>query len=140
MYTNQSVSAVLGGKALNLLELQSIPDVVVPPFVVLSANLSERECRKEIANFLKNNPVSHVAVRSSATNEDSARASFAGVYETRLGVYASIEIILKAIEDVRQSGSLKKQVVAHYTKERGINNTNSVAVIVQEMISPESSG
>lgn len=138
---HSSILPTNGGKALNLSRLQLIPGVIVPAFIVLSADMPEAVCREIVERFIKDHSFSHVAVRSSATSEDSSEASFAGVYETKLNVPAITEKILEAVWDVRKSGTSKIDVVEHYAKERGLPaGSQSVDVIVQEMISSETSG
>ena len=83
----------------------------------LAARIGEREPR--------------VAVRSSATGEDSADASFAGQHETILNV-RGVDGVVEAVLDCWRSASNER--VAAYRKEKGIDTPASVAVIVQKMV------
>jgi pyruvate,water dikinase len=76
-----------------------------------------------------------LAVRSSALVEDHASASFAGMFETILDVdHAGL---LDAVRRCRDSGSEER--VKSYSAARGIAPAE-VAVLVQEMVRPDSAG
>ncbi len=79
-----------------------------------------------------------VAVRSSATAEDLPGHSFAGQYETILGV-KSLEDCLGAIRNCW--ASLWTQRAFEYRRRNGINHQQvEMAVIVQQQIEPEAAG
>lgn len=78
-----------------------------------------------------------VAVRSSATDEDSARQSFAGQYETVLGV-RSREALLDAVQTC--VASLKSTGAEAYRTRDNAAGRASMAVIVQRMVEPIFSG
>mgnify|MGYP001614444616 FL=1 len=79
-----------------------------------------------------------VAVRSSATTEDLADASFAGQQETYLNIKGNHQLI-KAIKYV--FASLFTSRAIYYRKKRGFSNEKfSLAVIVQKMINSDKSG
>lgn len=132
----------LGGKAVNLIALQSIPGISVPPFTVMPNSLSASEAIAQVGMFLREHPdLSKVAVRSSATGEDSSLASFAGMFATKLNVPASVEAIIAAAEQIRRHGTTKSKVASHYTVSRGLRSSdNRIAVIVQKMVQPDFSG
>ncbi|MGE5675515.1 MAG: PEP/pyruvate-binding domain-containing protein [Mycobacterium leprae] len=79
-----------------------------------------------------------VAVRSSATAEDLADASFAGQQESLLNVQGEIELE----KAVRQCwASLWSPRALHYRAERGIDHLQvTMAVVVQEMVAAEVAG
>jgi pyruvate,water dikinase len=79
-----------------------------------------------------------VAVRSSATAEDLADASFAGQQETFLNVVGESELL----DAVRQCwSSLYTSRAIFYRHRRGFGDVEvSMAVVVQKMINPEKSG
>lgn len=130
-----------GGKAANLRALSAIENIAVPRFIVLSADAGESSCRAVLAGFLRESASNAFAVRSSACNEDSHDASFAGMYETKLGVPAEIGAIMEAVRSVRASASLKSATAESYAAARGIASASArMDVIVQEMILPEISG
>ncbi len=79
-----------------------------------------------------------VAVRSSATAEDLPGYSFAGQYETILGV-KSVDECLDAIR--RCWASLWTERAFEYRRRNGIDHQQvEMAVIVQEQIEPEAAG
>ena len=79
-----------------------------------------------------------VAVRSSATAEDLAGASFAGQQETLLNV-AGEEVLIQAVR--RCWSSLFTAQAIFYRSQRGFDETPvSMAVVVQKMIGSEKSG
>lgn len=80
---------------------------------------------------------SRFAIRSSALSEDSAQASFAGEFETVLGVRGDSEI-RSAIQTVRRSRRLER--VYAYSEARGLALHHDVAIVVQRMVPSELSG
>ncbi len=72
-----------------------------------------------------------VAVRSSATGEDSADASFAGQHETILNVSGVDAVVDAVLECWRSAGNER---VTAYRKEKGIDAPVQVAVLVQQMV------
>src|SRR5207249_1766917 len=71
------------------------------------------------------------AVRSSATNEDMAQASSAGLYRTTLGV--SMEEIPRAIKDLW--ASIWDERVVEYVMTRGrAAEAPAMAVVIQQMV------
>ncbi|WP_455378397.1 PEP/pyruvate-binding domain-containing protein [Petrachloros mirabilis] len=77
------------------------------------------------------------AVRSSATNEDTARASFAGMYRTELGV--SFRGIGEAIKDVWAS-IWTEAVVEYMTRTAVASEPPAMAVILQPLLDAQISG
>jgi len=79
-----------------------------------------------------------VAVRSSATGEDSAEASFAGLQDTYLWVSGGDSVV----EHVRRCwASLYSVESVTYRRRRGIPETDlAMAVVVQQMVGARSSG
>lgn len=77
-----------------------------------------------------------LAVRSSATVEDSEALSMAGVASSRLGV-ASASDLLDALREVWASLSTPRAV--HYLAHRGIRDA-AMAVLIQRMVPARASG
>jgi pyruvate, water dikinase len=77
------------------------------------------------------------AVRSSAIGEDSESASFAGQHLTLLNVRHEDEIV-PAVLQVRASAHT--EAARAYRREMGLDETPSVAVVVQRMIEPTCAG
>ncbi len=76
------------------------------------------------------------AIRSSATNEDTARTSFAGLYRTRLGVVLSE--IDTALKDVWSS--IWEERVVNYAVHQGHRIPPRMAVVIQPMVDAQSAG
>src|SRR4051812_28718013 len=72
-----------------------------------------------------------VAVRSSATGEDSAEASFAGQHETILNVRGVDAVVDAVLECWR---SVASERVLTYRREKAIDADVQVAVIIQQMV------
>jgi pyruvate,water dikinase len=78
-----------------------------------------------------------VAVRSSATGEDSAEASFAGMNET----YTNVVDLDELLDRVRACwASVFGERVVTYRAARGLANEPAIAVVVQTMVEAQRSG
>lgn len=78
-----------------------------------------------------------VSVRSSATAEDSDKASFAGQQDTFTNIKGNPELI----EKVKQCfASIFTARSFYYRKKKGYDDLVSIAVIVQKMINSDKSG
>lgn len=76
------------------------------------------------------------AVRSSATNEDTAHTSFAGLYRTQLGVVLSeIDTVIKDVW-----ASLWEERVVSYTSHQSRQTAPRMAVVIQPMVDAQSAG
>ena len=96
------------------------------------------DLREQIATAYVRLQAAHVSVRSSATAEDLPGHSFAGQYETYLGV-ASLEDCLGAVK--RCWASLWTERAYAYRRRNGIDHRRvEMAVIIQELIHPDASG
>ncbi len=78
-----------------------------------------------------------VAVRSSATNEDGADASFAGMNETYTNVIGHDQLIQRIVDCW---ASLYGERVISYRAGREIADEPAIAVAVQHMVNSEASG
>jgi len=77
------------------------------------------------------------AVRSSATNEDGALASFAGVYRTRLGI--PLEDLGVAVKDLWLS--IWDERVVNYHARSGLKGTPlAMAVVIQPLLEARTAG
>ena len=83
-------------------------------------------------------PSPDVAVRSSATIEDSAEASFAGLQDTYLGVAGAASVL----EHVRRCwASLYNEESVAYRRRLGLpERALAMAVVVQRMVAPRAAG
>ena len=83
-------------------------------------------------------PSEGVSVRSSATDEDLAEASFAGQYETYLNVLSFDEVILSLLRV--WSSAYSPQAIAYRLNNRLPQGDVQMAVIVQRQLHPEVAG
>jgi pyruvate,water dikinase len=98
----------------------------------------ERELSEACQAFLSQSGASFCAVRSSATAEDLAEASFAGLQDTYLNIRGVPEI-LQAVK--RCWGSLYTPRVIVYRARKGFDNARvKLAVLIQKMVNSDVSG
>ena len=135
--------AVAGGKGANLGELVRAGFDVPPGFVVTTeaydpgGTLGDgvREAVLAAYDRLGRPPV---AVRSSATAEDLAEASFAGQQDTYLNVRGD-DALLDAVR--RCWASLFTERAVAYRAEHGVDDAGvAIAVVVQEMVEADAAG
>jgi pyruvate,water dikinase len=126
--------AEVGGKAASLGELLAA-GFCVPDGVVMTAAAAARppqERRSAMAAAAPDLGPGPFAVRSSGISEDGAEQSYAGMYETVLGV--SADGLPDATDRVIASGQTDR--VAGYAPA----SSGRMAVIVQRMVEPTTSG
>ena len=153
----------IGGKARGLLQLKRaglpIPEAwVIPTDVFLDhANevpelaSSDAEMRQRLERQLLSDDVPRelvlslhglpgvpYAVRSSASVEDGAQASYSGLFHTRLGA-VGVEAIADAIRAVWAS-AVSAEVVAYHEQVSGDTYRPSVAVLLMPMLDSEVAG
>ena len=128
---------LIGGKAANLCELFNAGFNVPNGFVVKTNayNNMNEELKKEITKTLKKFKAPF-AIRSSATAEDLAKASFAGQYDTFLNIEKK-----DVIKNIKKCwDSINTQRAQFYRKQHKIKGKILMAVIVQEMIKADFAG
>ena len=96
----------------------------------------QKICENEILKTFREIKLRNVAVRSSATVEDSLDISWAGELESYLNITETS--LLDSVKKCWASLFTPRAII--YSKEKGNFEKNSVAVVVQEMINPEISG
>ena len=134
-----------GGKARVLALLYQKGYPVPEGFVILPQAFSDdrldshewEKVKTYLKDIKKKDKKASFAIRSSALNEDSADASFAGEYETVLGVKTEDEVS-KAIWKV-QSSSWNERVLS-YSEAKGITADHKVAVIIQKLVNADFAG
>lgn len=139
---NQQAAGGKGGMLARLLQAgYPVPDgFVVLPAAFQDGSLEPQawgQIQAHLQVLRQDRSDAQFAVRSSAINEDSAGASFAGAYETVLNV-AGDEEILAAIQHVR--GSAAAERVAAYSTTQGLAPSNEMAVVIQRMVPAELAG
>lgn len=124
-----------GGKGRNLMRLREL-GVAVPPWVIIPPSLAEQIDREAILGLLRAADLDRalLAVRSSATVEDGSVASFAGQFDTVLGVRADGPELWDAIRRVVASARN-----AHALAYAG-GDPVQMAVILQQMVDPAVAG
>lgn len=141
-----AVPGQLGGKAANLARLEAM-GMPVPPWYVITTEAFRREAGVRDPELEREIQQAHaaripegklVAVRSSAVGEDAAGESFAGIHDSFLFVRGWDEL-LDAIRGVWASAYSERALA--YRRAKGLPLDGiAVAVVVQEMIDPRSSG
>ncbi len=93
---------VIGGKASGLLPMIAA-GLPVPPGLVVPAHVADESIDSIAEEIATRFPDSKLAIRSSAVNEDLESASYAGRYETVLGVVPEPDEVSRAVRRVRAS-------------------------------------
>lgn len=129
----------IGGKAANLCRLKEFCNI--PPFFVVRFDapyeIDDSANRKRIVTECERQGFGVMAVRSSASCEDSDEASFAGIFETRLGVTAPD--VLDAVRAVL--GAARAPRVAEYAEAVGLTPSSiQMAVVIQQLVRSRVSG
>lgn len=100
-------------------------------------HLQQEALQAALQTFLPGQDGDLLAVRSSSPEEDLENASFAGGYETRLGV--TVEALENAIR--HSFASLFDERVFLYKREQGIlTDQPRIAVIIQQQVDADSAG
>lgn len=105
--------------------------------LVLKAGIPEDLRERIVTAYRAMGPNVNVAVRSSATGEDGADASFAGMNATFTNISGEPELIDAVL---RCWASLFGARVVAYRASRGFSADPAMAVVVQQMIASERSG
>lgn len=92
----------------------------------------------EIKDNLKKLNSLRISIRSSAANEDSLKASFAGLHDTFLNINSKSDLILDYTK--RCWASFFNERAATYRIKKGLPHLGGMAVIIQKMIPAEVSG
>lgn len=128
----------IGPKAFALLSLNVRN---TPPLVVVPSSYFEKEeelneqLKQELKSILDEKKL--YAVRSSAIDEDSGNASFAGIHRSFLNV--SAVDVYEHIQEVYKSAF--SDVAIQYRKANGLDTDHiKIAVIIQEMVDADFAG
>lgn len=136
---NKNDIVLAGGKGASLGELLSM-GLNVPEGFVLTTEMYGKDLsdfQKEILAQFDNLNTKFVAVRSSATIEDSPKDSFAGQFETYLNI--TRENLLESIK--KCWNSINSARINEYLRDKEIDKDKiKIAVIVQKMVNSEKSG
>ena len=140
---DEETTPLSGGKGSVLAKLYQSGYPVPDGFVILTTAFNEKgllpdaweQIKDKIDNL--NSESNAYAVRSSALSEDSTQTSFAGEFETVLGV-RSEEEILEAINIVWRSRGSER--VKSYSEIHGLEGEHEIAVIIQSLVDSEFAG
>lgn len=129
----------MGGKGYQLSLLNDI--CRVPEFFVLSfddmSEIDDMAIQNEILNWFDKYGFSLVAVRSSATKEDSLSSSFAGMFETTLNVTRAN--LISEIKNIMLSCDNKR--VKKYCYLNDIEEENvKMRIVIQKMVDSRIAG
>jgi len=103
----------------------------------LTFSEGQQQILSEVRKYLHTEDITMMAVRSSSPEEDLEGASFAGIYETVLGV---TDVDLEAAIKTCFASALDERVVA-YKQKRGFDPLDpKIAVVIQKQIASEVSG
>jgi pyruvate,water dikinase len=133
--------SLYGAKAVGLGDAMRA-GLPVPPGVALSGDMvdavasGDEAAIGEVLELVGSLPTP-LAVRSSAVDEDSADASFAGQHLTLLNV-ASVDDVSSAITEIWWSANSDSAI--SYRKRVGLFTRPSVGVVVQSLLDPEMAG
>jgi len=136
--------ALVGGKAANLSRLARM-NYRVPDGFCLPVTVTDRAhplvLRDEVAGAISDLIACHglleltVAVRSSAVDEDSTGASFAGQHETYLNIVGA-DAILQAV--TRCWESARSERALEYRRQQGLSTERvRLAVLVQQLVASD---
>src|SRR3989344_5094367 len=127
---------LFGGKAVNLgFLIQNGFNVPEGFCISTKINKIDDKIKNEIISKFKSLKL-RVAVRSSATSEDSKKSSFAGQFDTFLNI-KNVKQLFNAIKKCRNS--IKSDRAKAYLKNKKIKNLK-IAVIVQKIIGADYAG
>jgi phosphoenolpyruvate synthase/pyruvate phosphate dikinase len=137
-------AGLVGGKAANLSRLarmyHRVPDGFSLPVTVMD-EAHPLDLRNEINAAISDLMACHslpdfiAAVRSSAVDEDSATASFAGQHDTYLNIVGA-DAIIQAV--IRCWESARSEVALDYRRQQGLSvERPQIAVLVQQLVAAD---
>jgi pyruvate,water dikinase len=129
------IEAVL--KKVNHKDVNSVEQASEKVRAMLLGETMPKDLQTEIIKYFKQLKAKFVAVRSSATAEDSKAASWAGELETYLNV--TEKDVVKMVKKCWSSLFTPRAIFYRHEKRMGKKSV-SVAVVVQQMVQSEVSG
>lgn len=142
---DSNMLGLAGGKGANLIKLIQQGFLVPDGFIIIPAGFSAEGLldeswemvKTQLENMRRHDKNISFAVRSSAINEDSIDASFAGEFESVIDVSTNEEI-RKAIKFVHNSR--KSDRVKSYSKSNNLDDNHEMAVVIQKLIKADIAG
>jgi len=132
---NIEIDAVLD--TVDIKEVHTVENASEKIQAMILSREMPNDIKTEIAKFYKNLDCKFVAVRSSATSEDSASAAWAGQLDSFLNT--TEETLLENIKKCWASLFTPRAIFYRFEKKLNKNKI-SVAVVVQKMVDSEESG
>jgi len=132
---NVEIDAVLD--TVDIKEVHTVENASEKIQALIFSKEMPEDIKTEILNFYKNLNYKFVAVRSSATSEDSASATWAGQLDSFLNT--TEETLLENIKKCWASLFTPRAIFYRFEKELSKAKI-SVAVVVQKMVDSEESG
>jgi pyruvate,water dikinase len=132
---------LLGGKAVQLgaalrAGLPVPPGFALPADFVSAVGAGDSRAAAELADRYERLAVP-VSVRSSGIGEDSEQTSFAGQHLTVLNVRSG-DAVVQAVREVWESG--RSEAVMMYRQHFGLEGEPQIAVVVQQLVMPDTAG
>jgi pyruvate, water dikinase len=132
---------LLGGKAVQLgaalrAGLPVPPGFALPADFVAAVGAGDEDAAARLAERYEQLGVP-VSVRSSGIGEDTKQTSFAGQHLTVLNV-RSAEGVVDAVKRVWESG--RSEAVMMYRRHFGLEGEPQIAVVVQQLVMPDTAG
>jgi pyruvate, water dikinase len=125
-----------GCKARNL-SLMFRAGLPVPPGFCVTSDAMENVALPDLTAALADIDAASYAVRSSAVQEDSMDASFAGMLTSRLNIMAA-EDVLTALRDIHASAATPS--AEGYSRRLKVRSSVRIAGVVQEFLPAEAAG
>lgn len=123
--------------SLDVEDLTQLNDVAATLQQLMLSRPMPEELAQELIEAYHQLPERFVAVRSSATSEDTEAASFAGMNRSFLNVFGDDEVV----ERVRECwASLYGARVIDYRARKQIHEEPAIAVVIQAMVNSEKAG
>jgi pyruvate,water dikinase len=117
---------------------KDLQEEILESYEALDTDNVKNNATGTVLEILKNSEPIFVAVRSSATTEDLADASFAGQQESFLNIKGKTELLLTIKKCL---ASLFTSRATYYRNKKGYRDTKaSLAVVVQRMVDSDKSG
>lgn len=132
---NVEIDAVLD--TVNIKEVHTVENASEKIQAMIISKEMPEDIKTEILKFYKNLNSKYVAVRSSATSEDSASAAWAGQLDSFLNT--TKETLLENVKKCWASLFTPRAIFYRFEKKLSKDNI-SVAVVVQKMVDSEESG
>jgi pyruvate, water dikinase len=132
---------LLGGKAVQLgaalrAGLPVPPGFALPADFVAAVGAGDEQAEADLAERYGRLAVP-VSVRSSGIGEDSEQTSFAGQHLTVLNVRTA-DAVVDAVRRVWESG--RSEAVMMYRQHFGVEGEPQIAVVVQQLVMPDTAG